>query len=370
MIRRVNPALAPAISQRQPPSLAVPVQDRPAGGRPIHPAGRVSTTCRVLTRARRLGCGAAALGLLGALLTGCAPKSTGDFQGYIEGEFVYAGAPLGGTLEERPVERGQSVKPGDLLFVLERGSEKAAVEEADQKLAQAAARLENLRKGKRPSELAALQARWEQATVNTAFWDEEFTRRQQLFGERVISANELDQVKSQRDASRALAASLAADLETARLGGREDEIHAAEAEVETAKAAVARARWALDQKTQKCPVAGVVQDTLYRVGEYVPAGNPVVCLLPPENIKVRFFVPEPQLARVHAGQPVQVKLDGRAAPLTATVNYLSTQAEFTPPVIYSRETRAKLVFMVEAKFAPETARELRPGQPADVRLGP
>jgi HlyD family secretion protein len=111
-----------------------------------------------------------------------------------------------------------------------------------------------------------------------------------------------------------------------------------------------------------------VHDTLYRSGEFVAAGNPVVVLLPPENLKVRFFVPQEKLPQIKTGGTVSVKADGAARAFSATVNYISTQAEYTPPVIYSRETRAELVFMIEAKFSPADAAELRPGQPVDVEL--
>jgi HlyD family secretion protein len=303
-------------------------------------------------------------------IAGCSRPATNQFQGYIEGEFVYVGAPLAGLLEQRPVERGQHIKTGDLLFVLECAAERAAVDEAARKLEQSGARLDNLRKGKRPPEIASLDARLKQARANAEFWDGELARKQRLFDDRTVPQAELDQARTQRDANRALADSLAADLETARLGAREDEVRVGEAEVEAAKATVAKAKWALDQKTQKSPATGTVQDTIYRIGEFVPAGNPVVSLLPPENIKVRFFVPEPRLAEFKPGAKVSVLIDGTNAPRAATVNFVSSQAEFTPPVIYNRENRAKLVFMIEAKFAPDDARQLRPGQPVDVRLAP
>ena len=121
------------------------------------------------------------------------------------------------------------------------------------------------------------------------------------------------------------------------------------------------------QKSQAAPRAALVYDTLYREGEFVPAANPVVSLLPPENIKVRFFVPEAGFGALKAGDRVRVALTGRPE-LEARISYLSPQPEYTPPVLYNRENRAKLVFMVEAVFDPATARDLHPGQPADVTL--
>ena len=196
----------------------------------------------------------------------------------------------------------------------------------------------------------------------------DLVRREQLGGADVVSQEELDQAARQRAADQAQVDQLTADLETARLGGREDVVRAAEAAVESQKAALNKARWAFDQKQQFAPTNALVQDTLYRAGEWVAAGNPVVELLPPANIKLRFFVPQAVLPRIKPGQTVSVTFDGGPHAYSATVNFISTQAEFTPPVIYSRENRAKLVFMIEAKFSPADAADLRPGQPVDVEL--
>jgi HlyD family secretion protein len=158
-----------------------------------------------------------------------------------------------------------------------------------------------------------------------------------------------------------------AELATARLGARSDQQQAATAAVGAARARLEQAQWALAQKRQAAPAGGLVFDTLFQVGEYVPAGRPVVSLLPPGNIKVRFFVPEPALSRLRVGQAVTVQVDGGAS-LTATIDYLAPRAEYTPPVIYSRETRAKLVFLAEARPAAADAARLHPGQPVEVRL--
>jgi HlyD family secretion protein len=306
--------------------------------------------------------------LFGLLLAGCTAERSGSFQGYVEGEFVYVASPLAGTLTHLAVARGSEVKADQLLFELEQEAEAAALREAEERLAQASARLDNLTKGRRPSEIAALQALLERAKANLRLSEIEWDRRSKLREGKVISAEELDFAKARLDADQAQVAALTAELETARLGARPDEIRAGEAEVKALTAALTKAQWALRQKTQRAPNDAWVHDTLYRLGEWVPAGNPVVTLLPPANLKVRFFVPQAALARVKLGQGVSVRIDGAATNHTATVNYISTQPEFTPPVIYSKENRAKLVFMVEAAFAPPEARNLRPGQPLDVVL--
>ena len=303
--------------------------------------------------------------LAGLALAGCSPRPNGAWQGYLEGEFVYVASPLAGALTNLAVSRGAEVKAGQLLFELERTSETAAVREAEQRLAQAGAQVANLTKGRRATEIASLEAQLDRAKANLRLSESELARRARLIESKVISPEEVDQARNRRDADLAQVASLAADLETARLGARADEIKAAEAEVLALKATLAKAEWTVAQKTQTAPTNAWVYDTLYRQGEFVAAGNPVVALLPPENIKVRFFVPEAGFAALKAGDRVRVTITGRPE-LEARISYLSPQPEYTPPVLYNRENRAKLVFMVEALFDPAAARDLHPGQPADV----
>jgi HlyD family secretion protein len=161
---------------------------------------------------------------------------------------------------------------------------------------------------------------------------------------------------------------LKAQLAAAKLAARPDEIRAAQAASAAAREALAQAEWRLEQKSVRAPREGRVTDTLYVEGEWVPAGSPVVTLLPPAHIKVRFFVQERILGSVRVGQSVSVRCDGCGEPIAAQVSYISPQAEYTPPVIYSRENRAKLVFLVEARPAPAEAARLHPGQPVEVRL--
>ncbi len=303
-----------------------------------------------------------------ALLPGCGQNPVGSFQGYVEGEYVYVAAPLGGALTQLAVARGDAVQAGQILFELERQAEAAALAQAEMSLAQAQAQLDDLTKGRRPTEIASLEAQLAQAQAGLKLSAATLARQEKLSGSDVVSPEDLDQARAQNDANQAQVNRLAADLATARLGGRADAIRAAQAAVAAQEAARDKAQWAFDQKRQVAPTAAQVHDTLYRAGELVAAGNPVVALLPPENLKVRFFVPQEKLPQIKGGQTISVQADGATHAFSATVNYLSTKAEYTPPVIYSRETRAELVFMIEAKFAPADAAELRPGQPVDVKV--
>jgi HlyD family secretion protein len=291
-------------------------------------------------------------------------------QGYVEGEFVYVASPLAGSLQKLGVRRGERVASGTLLFALDSIPETAARDEAARKLAQARATLDDLRKGKRPSELEALEAQLKQARAAVALADKEFAQQEGLMRTPGATA-ELDYIRARsvRDQNRQRLAQLEADLRTARLGSRMDQITAAELNVRALEATLARAEWDLAQKQQSAPHDALVFDTLYREGEWVPAGRPVVVLLPPGHIKVRAFVPEPRIVTVRQGDAIQVTIDGLAQPVAGTVSFISPQAEYTPPVIYSKDTRSKLVFMIEVVFDRDTSMTLHPGQPVDVQLG-
>ena len=310
------------------------------------------------------------LGALGFLtLGGCSRQPANTYQGYLEGEFVLVGAPLAGRLETLAIVKGDRVAAGAPLFTLEHQAETAAVEQAASRLSAARARLEDLRKGSRPTELAALAARLEQTRSTAELSRLEAERQATLFNDKVISASDYDRTRLTYERDRRAVDDLHAQLATAQLGGRADALAAAEQDVAAAVAARAQADWSVAQKSQAVPRAALVYDTLFRPGEFVAAGQPVVSLLPPENIKVRFFVPEPALAALKPGGRVRVALDGHP-PLDAVISYLSPQPEYTPPVLYNRGNRAKLVFMIEAVFRPEDARDLHPGQPVDVSPAP
>jgi HlyD family secretion protein len=133
----------------------------------------------------------------------------------------------------------------------------------------------------------------------------------------------------------------------------------AEARLNSAKTRLARRKVA-------SPATGTIQQIYFRPGEMVPAGRPVVALLPPGNVKIRFFVAEAVLPTISLGDTVTVRCDGCAPDLAARVSFISRTAEYTPPVIYSLEERAKLVFLIEAR--PQHPENLRVGQPVSVLL--
>ena len=305
---------------------------------------------------------------LALVAVACGAPPEASLQGYAEGEYVRVAAPFAGTLVRLDVQRGSRIEAGAPLFALEAENETAARREAENRMRQAQAQLENLRKGRRPTEIDAVRAQLAQAQAAATFSATELRRQEDLVAKGFVSRQRLDEARTAVERDRARVQELKAQLATAQLASRPDEIRAAEAEAAAAKAALEQADWRLQQRTALATVSGVVTDTLFVRGEWVGAGQPVVSLLPPENIKARFYVPEPQLVAVKVGQAVDLRCDGCTQPMRAAITWIAPQAEYTPPVIYSKDSRAKLVFLVEARPAPADAARLKPGQPLDVTL--
>ena len=239
------------------------------------------------------------------LVTSCGRSGHHRIQGYVEGEFVYVSSQLSGPLQTLQVQRGDQVKSGDPLFILDNTVEKAALD---------------------------------QAHASLTFSEQDLARQEKL--------------------SLTPGSASIRDLQLARSARDQDSQRLAQAE------------WNFSQKQQAAPQSGLVFDTLYREGEWVEAGHPVVELLPPEDIEVRAFVPETEIGTIHPGDKARVFVDGVKEPFAGKLAYIFPQAEYTPPVIYSEESRSKLVYMIEVTFDPEIAAKLHPGQPVDVEFGP
>jgi HlyD family secretion protein len=290
------------------------------------------------------------------------------YQGYVEGEFVYLGSSQSGTLTQLSVARGQTVAASEPVFALESVDEAAALQQAQQQLAAARAQLADLQTGKRRPEVNVTRAQLAQAVANARKAALQLTRNEAQYRAGGIAKAQLDDSRADADATAAQVHELTSQVEVALLPGRTQQLSAQSAQVAAAQAAVAQAQWKLGQKRVSAPAEGLVYDTLYRLGEWVQAGNPVVQMLPPRNVKVRFFVPETVVGKLALGRALTIHCDGCAADVAARITYLSSEAEYTPPVIYSNENRAKLVFMVEAHPSAADAVKLHPGQPVAVTL--
>ncbi|MDB5766321.1 MAG: Membrane-fusion protein [Collimonas fungivorans] len=308
----------------------------------------------------------AALGYLA--LAACTPNNDNDWQGYVEGEYVYIASSQAGRLDRLSVLRGQQVASGAPLFMLESGDESAAQRQALRQLHAAEAQLADIKSGKRPQEQEVTRAQLAQAQATATKAALQLNRDQIQFQAGGIAKQQLDDSRAAAETAAAQVRQWQSQLAVDRLPNREAQVRAQQAQVAAAQAVLEQADWKLAQKAVTATRSGLVFDTMYREGEWVAAGNPVLRMLPPENVKIRFFVPETVLGRLQVGQAVKLGCDGCQANVAAHISYISTESEYNPPIIYSNQSRAKLVYMIEARPAPADALKLHPGQPLEVRL--
>ncbi len=290
----------------------------------------------------------------------------GRFYGYVEGEYVYVAAQSSGILQTLDVTRGDTVDQNAPLFSLDEDKQRIALQQAKTNLAIAGAKLEDESTGKRPEELAVIEEQLASAEAQLALAEATYRRSSELASLDVVAPSRLDHDHASLDAAAATVKEQIAQLEVARLPARIGQLQAAEESVKSAREDMARARINLVERRVSSPANAYVQQTYFLPGEYVAAGTPVVSLLPPGNVKFLFYVGEPQRAALEIGTPVLIGCDGCEQPIRARIVYLSSSAEYTPPVIYSLEDRSKLVFMAEA--LPDEPTTLLPGQPIDVRI--
>jgi HlyD family secretion protein len=260
------------------------------------------------------------------VLAACSKEHEGAWLGYAEGDQAFVAAPLPGWVTDVRIQRGDWVKKGDLLFVLDATSQAAARDSAQAAIAQA-------------------QGQLGQAEANLDLARKQLVRQQGLMKDGATSQQAYDQAKMSFDSAGAQVAQIEANQSQAR-------------------ASLANASYLLSQREVVSLTEGRVQDVYFREGEYVPAMTPVVSVLPPRNVYVRFFVPEDQFSRIRLGQKVRIRCDGCAPDIVATIAFIASQQEYTPPVIFSNQSRGQMVFKVEAR-APGGLK-LNPGQPVDV----
>lgn len=307
------------------------------------------------------------IGLIASSFSACAPAGL-RIAGYVEGEYVRLGPIDTARIETIAVQRGEKVEAGRKLAALETDDAVNGVAESEAKLVQAQAELSNLRSGKRPEEIAVIEATAASAAAQQHDAERTLERRQDLQRRGVSSQADLDQALTARDVAVARVRETAANLNVARLAAREDEIKAAENRVAQAQAGLDQAKWKLAQRTLVAPAAGRVTDVVRRVGELAGPSAPVLTMLPTGAVKLMLYVPEARFSQLQLGTRLNVNCDGCAPGLVAMVTYISQEPEFTPPVIYSTDTRQKLVYLIEARPVGDAAAGLQPGQIVDVML--
>lgn len=302
-----------------------------------------------------------------ALVTGT-PVDDARYYGYIEGDYVHVAADSSGTVVAVEVRDGDEVAARQLLVRLDEAREKMAVEAARARLQADRASLSDLETGSRSEELAVIEKQWRAARDTLHLARETLDRTEKLSERGFVPASTLDADRTAVATAEAEVERLDAELAVARLPAREARIEAARQQVKIAEAELARAELDLERRRILAPAAGRIERALVEAGEFAAAGTPIVSLLPPDQVKVRFFVPEPARAGLQIGDRLIVGCTSCTGPLAARVTWLASEAEHTPPVIFSREERSKLVFAAEARL--EGGAALLPGQPVDVRPAP
>src|SRR5262249_29511957 len=270
----------------------------------------------------------------------------GRYLGYVEGETSLIAPPVAGQLLERPVDRGMKVKRGERLFVIDPTLARAEVARAEAALAEAKARHENLLTGKRPEEQDVVRAQRRETEASLAMAETELKRQTELLPRGFTTRQAYDQAESQVNQLRARLASLAAQERVGDLAARQAEIAAAAALIVQNEANLAQAKKRLADLMPVAPDDALVENTFFNVGEWVPAGTPVVSLLPASRVKLRFFVPEEGVAKARMGREVSFTCDGCPADLRASVIFVSPRAGVPPPVVSSPGAPAKPRVMV------------------------
>lgn len=305
--------------------------------------------------------------LLAVLLAGCdEPPAEQYFTGYVEARQLLVAAPQSGWLKEQTVNEGQQVQAGQTLFRLESERENFAVQQAEQWVAQKQALLSDMQKGARQEVLDRLTAQVSEAKARFELAELVAARETQTAVQQLSSQASLDQAIANLAVAKAQVTQLEDQLAEAKLSARPDVISAAQADLMAAEQGKRISEWQQNQRQVSAGQSGWVDDVFYRPGEFVMAGTPVLSILLNGQFKVRFYVPVRILSGLQLGQRVNIYPQGKPDPLSGTISFVAKQAEFTPPVLYSKGSRDKLVFLVEADLTEDN--DLPVGLPVDVSL--
>lgn len=297
-------------------------------------------------------------------------SATHSTVGYIEGDYRYLVAPRSGWLKSVTVNLGDTLHRGQLAFNYRSDAEQFAVNQADAQLQSQIAQSQNLTTGARPEEIASLQAQFKAAQAQLLLAKQTLERYQMLQRSDAVAQVQVDEMVTQVRTAQAAVDSIQAQIRAANLPARQQTQNASIATSKAAKAALEKAQYDLSQLNVNSELAGEVIQVYYHTGEYVTQGQPIVQILPHANRKVIFYVPQDKLSTLRVGQVVNLQGIGSQQSLSnASIRYISPQASYTPPVIYSNENADKLTFRVEGVLnTADNMPNLQVGQPVQVIL--
>jgi HlyD family secretion protein len=304
------------------------------------------------------------MGVLAAVIPGLGASGPATWNGYVEDDYVYAAAPSAGTIAAIAVKEGQDVKAGDVLFVLDTSQQQAQYDAAMARADAAQATLQNLQTGSRQEEIDVTQAQLIKARGDLSLAQQNLARSQDLFDRALEPVAKLDTDKASVQAAQSAVDQLEAQLKVQQLPARDAQVIAAEATYKAAQADAATAKAALATRTVVAPEAGRVERLFFKTGEVANAGIPVLSMSGAAAMKIIFYVGEADRPHFSLGDTVSISCDGCAAGLTATVSHFASDPQFTPPIIYSRDERTRLVFETEATMLQQNG--VLPGQPVTI----
>jgi HlyD family secretion protein len=286
------------------------------------------------------------------------PKADEDprLSGYVEGESLYLAAPAAGPVTNLAVVRGQRVEAGQALFSLDARQVGAQSDQRRAEIVQAGAQVAVARADYDRARAAAESARALAADARSVA---DRYARMKRDDPGTVATQDVERYQAS-----AVSAAAQARAAAEQAKGAAAQIAAAEAQVVQGRAGLTDISVRADQLAPRAPGPARVEEVYFQTGEWANANQPILSLLPDDRIKLRFFVPEGQVAAYRPGTQVRFSCDGCGAERRATIAYVAPRPEFTPPVIYSRQTRDRLVFLVEAR--PADPAKLTPGLPVDV----
>jgi HlyD family secretion protein len=299
-----------------------------------------------------------------AVVPGLGPAEAPVHNGYLEAEYIYV-APLGaGRIVAISAEEGSDIRAGQVLVTLEDSAQKAALQAAEAGVAQAKANLENLSTGGRADEIAVIAASLHKAEADRALAEANYLRTRQLAGQGQVSAARVDQDRTALAAAEAQVEQLKAQLNVAGLPARDAQRVAAEAALAMAQAVAEGARISLADRSLRAPVSGLLERRFYEPGEVANSGAPILALFQPDRIKVIFYLPEVERGVFRLGDILRMACDGCPEGISARIVRMASEPQYTPPILYSRDERGRLVFRAEAQVS--GGEGLLPGQPVTL----
>ncbi len=319
-----------------------------------------------ISSSKKISIGIIAISVTAILYTLFSPSSS-TLPGYIEGRFTYIAPTQAGIVTQINVKPGDTVTLNQSLLEQDPMPEKENVLAKKHQLESAQAKLNDLEKSRRPEEIKALEAAVDQAKADLNYAKAEYQRSQELIKRNAVSKDQLQKDRAAYEKLQARLSELIAQLDLGKLPAREDQIKAAQKDVEAAQNSLKATEWALDQKNIKAPHAGRVIDTYVRLGDYLAPGAPALQFLTPDQVFINIYIPQGKINILKTGQKISFHMDGDSTWHKATITYISPTAEYTPPVLYTESSRQKFSYLVRAK-PDEAPLSLHPGQPVDVDI--